>query len=374
MTCQDREPESGSRLHVVIIGGGPAGSAAALTLLKYSDIRVSVIESTDFSQQRVGEVVSAGIAPLLEYLGIRAQDFLRKHLSSYEHITSWGSEAVQTRSSTFSLLGNGWHLDRNTFDADLIQQVEHNGASVYLRSRLTEAILTDENKWALLLDHHGQRINIQADFIIDASGKKSVLPRRLGVKHNIFDQLIGLTVFLKTAESRHFLSIESNPYGWWYSAMIPNNQVAVTLMTDADIARQYNFTQFDKWQELLKLSIHTFTGLDLNSNRTRIFARPAHSQIIECAAGNGWIAAGDSAVSFDPLSSLGIGHAISSGIEAARAIISYFKSDDSLIDNYARVISITFQEVLSIRRKFYLKELRWPDQLFWERRHHPLSP
>ncbi len=143
-------------------------------------------------------------------------------------------------------------------------------------------------------------------------------------------------------------------------------------MTDADIAREYQFNQFGKWQELLRRSGHSFTGLGSVANSSRIFVRPAFSQILECVAGNKWIAAGDSAVSFDPLSSLGIGHAMSSGIEAARAIIAHFNQDDSLFDNYARVITATFQKVIATQREFYSKELRWPGQLFWTRRQKKL--
>ncbi|MDQ6814393.1 MAG: tryptophan 7-halogenase [Bacteroidota bacterium] len=369
MIYQDREAGSDSKHHVLIIGGGPAGSAAALTLLKYSNVLVSVVESSDFSQQRLGEVTSAGIAPLLQYLGIEEQSFLNKHLSSYESISSWGSSEIHNRSSTFSVLGGGWHLDRNTFDSDLFTQVEQNGGMVYRSAKLIEAIMTHENKWQLSLKHKGKIVNLVADYIIDASGKKSILPRKLGVEHHLLDNLVGLTVFFKTNETRHFLSIESIPYGWWYSAVVPNNQLAVTLMTDADIGRQYKFSRFNEWMKLLKSSKHTRERLPANADKTRIFVRPAHSQIIKCITGNKWVATGDSAVSFDPLSSLGIGHAVSSGIEAARAIIAYFQLDDSLLNNYCHVIAATFKKVVSRQKEFYLKEQRWSKHEFWSRRH-----
>lgn len=369
MIYQDQEAESGSKHHVLIIGGGPAGSAAALTLLKYSNFLVSLVESSNFSQRRVGEVTSGSIGHLLEYMGIEERSFLEKHISSYESISSWGSEDIQNRSSTFSLLGRGWHLDRNMFDRDLYQQVIQNGGFAYLSSKLTEAVMTRENKWQVTLNSNGQFVNLNCDYIIDASGKKTVFARKIGVTHQFMDKLVGLTVFFKTNNPRHFLLIESNPYGWWYLAILPNNQVAVTLMTDSDIAQRYKFNQFDEWIKLLKVSKHTFSHLSAIPGRTRIFVRPAHSQLIKCITGNRWIAAGDSAVSFDPLSSMGIGHAMSSGIEAARAIIAYFHSDDSLIDNYCKVISATFQKVILKQQEFYLKERRWPEQEFWLRRH-----
>src|SRR5436309_331157 len=53
---------------VLVVGGGPAGCAAALTLLKYSPLSVAVVECSDYDQTRVGETVSPGVQPLLGYL------------------------------------------------------------------------------------------------------------------------------------------------------------------------------------------------------------------------------------------------------------------------------------------------------------------
>ena len=54
---------------VAIVGGGPAGTAAALTLLRYSKLRPIVIERSSYDTWRVGETLSPGVFPLLQYLG-----------------------------------------------------------------------------------------------------------------------------------------------------------------------------------------------------------------------------------------------------------------------------------------------------------------
>jgi flavin-dependent dehydrogenase len=50
---------------VVVIGGGPAGTATTLTLRRYSDLRVIVLERSDYSKQRFGETVGPGLQALL---------------------------------------------------------------------------------------------------------------------------------------------------------------------------------------------------------------------------------------------------------------------------------------------------------------------
>jgi flavin-dependent dehydrogenase len=367
----------------VVLGGGPAGSAAALTLLRYSGFRVTLIESTGISQQRIGEVVSPAMASLLAYLGVDGKAFLQDHLSAHEHIATWGSDVVSHRNSIHSLLGSGWHLDRNAFDTGLLREVECAGGEVNRGSRLSELYLALDNKWEIAYVKDGASCSLSADFIIDATGKKSVLPRRFGIKKRYMDRLIGLTAFFGVGETQHFMSVEANPYGWWYSAALPGQRIAVALMTDSDIAAACGLNRMDNWERLLGSSAHTAgrlahaTGPSAHTAgrmahvhpQSRLFVRPAQSQILEVVAGNRWIAAGDSAVSFDPLSALGIGHAMSSGIEAARAIMAHFRGDDSLFDNYARVLSETFQKTLATQREFYRREQRWKDFEFWKRRH-----
>ncbi len=63
-----QEAVNGGDVDVAIIGGEPSGSAAALTLLRYSRLRVAIIEKGDYSQWRVGETLSPSVQPLLDYL------------------------------------------------------------------------------------------------------------------------------------------------------------------------------------------------------------------------------------------------------------------------------------------------------------------
>src|SRR5213593_4324139 len=50
---------------VAIVGGGPAGAAAALTLRKYAGQRVVLLERSRYDGPRAGETASPSLRPLL---------------------------------------------------------------------------------------------------------------------------------------------------------------------------------------------------------------------------------------------------------------------------------------------------------------------
>ena len=86
-------------------------------------------------------------------------------------------------------------------------------------------------------------------------------------------------------------------------------------------------------------------------------------------AGQGWLAAGDALAAFDPLSSMGIGHALSSGASAARAVVAALSGDSGPIDEYIANSARHFAAFLEMRARYYQMEQRWPHMPFWSRRH-----
>lgn len=361
---------SGSEVDVAIIGGGPAGCAAALTLCRYGGLNVAVIESSLYKQKRLGEVVSTGIGPLLQYLGLDMDHFRQTHITAHEKVTRWGSSGYQNRNNAFALLGSGWHLDRNQFDQDLSAAVISQGGDVMVGTKINEVFFTDHEDWILqATSHDGNPHHIKSRYLIDASGKKAALVRKLGFRHHIADRLVGIAAFFEAAPAQsHFFAIESAESGWWYSSRLPNNEVAVSFMTDADIAASCRLTRYEHWVNALKQTAHTKGSINDLSQPRRLHVRPAHTQLTSCIAGRKWIATGDAAISFDPLSSMGIGHAIASGIECGRVVYDWINGSKEALTRYRQTISDTYSEMLGRQQQFYGQEKRWSDKLFWQRR------
>ena len=106
-----------------------------------------------------------------------------------------------------------------------------------------------------------------------------------------------------------------------------------------------------------------------------IIIRSTASRRLEPVATERWLAVGDAASRFDPLSSQGIVKALRSGIFASYAIGDWLiQGDDSGLQRYRRYVTEEFRNYSEMRAKYYCQEQRWPASQFWLRRHQPLSP
>jgi flavin-dependent dehydrogenase len=95
-----------------------------------------------------------------------------------------------------------------------------------------------------------------------------------------------------------------------------------------------------------------------------------NSRLLDPLSGDDWLAVGDAASRFDPLSSQGIVKALRSGIFASYAIGDLLlNGDKSGLRRYQRFVAEEFKSYAQTRLKYYRQEQRWPNSEFWRRRH-----
>jgi flavin-dependent dehydrogenase len=101
--------------------------------------------------------------------------------------------------------------------------------------------------------------------------------------------------------------------------------------------------------------------------------RPAESAALDRVHGAGWLAVGDAACSFDPLSSLGITHALRSGGWAASAIDDALRGASDALHLYGAKIDDGLREFERLKQAYYAAERRWTRNKFWARRHRRVA-
>ena len=351
------------RTDVAIVGGGPAGAALAISVLSQGRA-VVIIESSDYSVMRAGETLQPASSPLLERLGVWERFLEEAPVVSHGVASAWGHDELEANDFFVSARGNGWHLDRSRFDRMLAAEAERRGATLLTQTRVADVERTD----------HGWRIttqsghDIESAIVVDATGRRASVARRLGVRRRAFDRLTGVFGVLVTAgtSAGSFTIIEAARDGWWYAAPIPGSRIAVAFMSDTEIIRDGEMRDPAVWTKRLRETRHVAPRAD-GALVQPLSIEAAGSTILERVAGERWLAIGDAASAYDPLSSQGIHKALASAEVAAWSIAH----DD--FDEYERTVSAAFDDYLESRTTFYAAEQRWPSSLFWSRRQQRLT-
>lgn len=361
---------------VAIVGGGPAGTAAALTLLQHTSLNVVVFERTDYSGLRIGETVPMSLGPLLTYLGVWKRFVNEQHLQSYSTAAAWGEPEPSALDFRFSGYGIGWHIDRQRFDVMMAEEVERSGGRLERNTTVVRAT-REEDAWLLkAIQHNGEELQVRARYVIDASGREATIARQLGADLRVFDRLtsvMGCFTFEDSIERPPYTLIEACPSGWWYSALLPGQRIVAAWMSDSDLIEAGREQSLDGW--LARLSEAPYTKARLAGARFDGLLAPQAlgSQSLNTAVGDGWVAAGDAASVFDPLSSMGLGHAISSGVHAARVADAALDGDETVGDEYNASIDRIVETYTELCQRHYSYEQRWQNQPFWARRHATIA-
>jgi len=78
------------------------------------------------------------------------------------------------------------------------------------------------------------------------------------------------------------------------------------------------------------------------------------------------------AIAFDPLSSHGMGSAMSTGYYGTCAVAEHLRGDrERALPTYEALVAGMFDDYLERLHAHYQLEQRWPREPFWSRRHRP---
>jgi flavin-dependent dehydrogenase len=353
----------------IIIGGGPAGASAAIALSRAGRSAV-VLERSDYGQARIGETLPPDARAPLTRLGVWDRFLAEGHAPSPGTASAWGGDALEENHFIFNPYGNGWHLDRRRFDAMLASVAAEAGAAIHRNARMTACERQASGGWRVeYVSEEGAR-RLRARFLVDATGRACIPSRRQGATRTRVDRLTGVigTFTAPDQQQDYQTLVEAAADGWWYSAWLPRERLVVAWMTDADLLPQGQSQLRAHWLRRLGETLHTqsrTTGLTLD-RPLRLIA--AGSEILQCGGGANWLATGDAAFTFDPLSSQGIHKALQSGLLAAETIDEVFRGRASAVRELSLRNRRSFERYLETRRDYYSREQRWPASIFWRRR------
>jgi len=326
---------------VIVIGGGPSGSATA-TLLAQKGLKVELFERDHFPRFHIGESLIPHTYHVIKRLGLlpkmQASHFTHKH--SVQFVTDHGklSEPFYFHDHEEEEWSQTWQVRRAEFDQMLMSNAREHGVTVHEGARVLEVLFEGAKAVGIRVKPEGQPERIvNAKVIVDASGQSSLIIDKLNLRE--WDpELKKAAVWTywkgayrdegKDAGATIVLQIKGKAGWFWY---IPLHDDVISVGVVA--SNEYLFQNRTKDLEALYFEeVERCPGLKPRlENATRcdgFRAQKEYSYRAKQAAGDGWVLVGDAFGFLDPLYSSGVLLALTSAGMAADAIGDALAAND----------------------------------------------
>lgn len=341
---------SDQKPHVVVIGGGPAGTTAA-TLIAQRGYRVALFEREKFPRFHIGESLIPKTYYPLKRLGmldkLKGSPFVKKYSVQFVNQHGKSSEPFYFLDHNPHESSQTWQVLRSEFDQLLLDNARENGVVVHEGAHVTEVLFDGSRARGIRVKgEDGEPREAPAEVVVDASGMSTVIMDRLGLRK--WDAVLrkaaiwtyfkgafrdtgkdeGMTVVLQTKDRA----------GWFWYIPLHDDIVSVGVVAGHDYLLKDRATK--DHEKIFYEEVERCPGLQPRLEGAECVAPfrvlKEFSYRSRQAAGDGWVLVGDAFGFLDPLYSSGVLLALKSGELAADAIADALAAGDTSAERLGR--------------------------------------
>ncbi|MBK7264534.1 MAG: tryptophan 7-halogenase [Rubrivivax sp.] len=332
-------PYAASTCDVLVIGGGPAGSTMA-ALLARQGRQVVMLEKLHHPRFHIGESLLPANGPLFDRLGVRA---------AVDRIgmPKWGVEFISQQHDAPSFLEfadawdrsmpSAWQVRRSELDEILFRHAAAEGATTIEGCQVQKVAFDADGADVLARLDDGVERRWRALFVVDASGRDTLLANQLGSKqrnprHNsaaLFGHFRGARRLPGKLEGN--ISIFWFQHGWFWFIPLADGitSVGATCWPQYLKSRDKPLSEF--FADTIAMSpelAERLRGAELVDGKVHATGNYSYSSSI--CQGDRCLLLGDAYAFIDPVFSSGVHMAMTSAFEGAKVVQAFFEQPQAL--------------------------------------------
>jgi len=315
------------RFDVAIVGAGPAGSAAAISLAR-KGYSVVLLDKALFPREKLcGDFLNPINWRIFEQLGVADELLSLEH----EKITAF---RISVSSGAHATIGfpfqNGRRLFglgmRRFFLDDLLLRAAEKQGVVIRQGFQVRGIVREQGGWSLSLDGASPESRVQSVFLIGADGRNSLVAHRLGLarKRENSENHLAFQARLNGVKGlKGDVQIHGFPGG--YAGLVGLGGGTANLCFVVEKKKAKEAAPEALWEHCLYRNPHLRESLRQGEIVSRVrsafpvYFSPRRSY------GDGFLLAGDAARVTEPVTGEGVFFALKSGMLAARTMDLAFR-------------------------------------------------
>lgn len=311
---------------ILIIGAGPAGCVAA-SLVNKAGFTAKIVDRAKFPRFVIGESLLPRCMDHFEEAGfleaLKSQNYQVKHgavfLKDDKRCEFEFSEQF-TKGYEWT-----WQIPRDHFDKVLSDEVQKMGIPIDFETTVTKIEFQGSNSTTSVIDALGNKKQIEAKFVIDASGYGRVLPRLLDlsvpsdlpVRNTLFTQFKDVNR-PNNADANRIVVVSHSPEVWIWIIPFSNGYTSVGFAGNPEFFESRTGNKEEIFRSLLAKEPKTaerFSNVEMRFDPVMI---NGYSVSVKQLYGDGFALTGNASEFLDPIFSAGVTFATETGSIAAK--------------------------------------------------------
>lgn len=322
------------KVDVLVIGAGPAGCIAS-SIINKQGFKVKIVEKEKFPRFVIGESLLPRVMDHLEEAGlleaVKKAGFQEKFGAKFvqgEEICDFNFSDQFSKGWTWT-----WQVPRAQFDQILSQTVASFGVDVEHQAAVTNIEFKGTDSVTTVVDKEGKEKQIEARFIVDASGYGRVIPRmfNLDKPSNFEPRKTHFTHFkdLKRPEGidgNRITVVVHEPRTWIWIIPFSNGVTSVGFVADPEFFKGISEDPAERMRTIVEKD-------ETTRERFRDAEMMFEPRSIEGYAistkqlfGDGFVLCGNATEFLDPIFSSGVTFAMESGNKAGKLVCDFLNN------------------------------------------------